>query len=105
MATVSREKRTSGNPGSTRQVCRGNTVAQLIGRRCLLNCVLDGLNTEVLWDTGSQVCILPYAWLQQNFPKRKLRELSELISQEFRLKAANGSEIDYQGWVEMTFER
>lgn len=66
-------------------------------------CKIDGIETKALWDTGSQVSILPQVWLNRHFPGRQLKNLGDLLSEELTLKAANGTSIGYVGWVEVGF--
>ncbi|KAK0153418.1 hypothetical protein N1851_004927 [Merluccius polli] len=33
-------------------------LLRLIGKKCMVNCYLDGVKTQALWDTGSQVCLI-----------------------------------------------
>ena len=82
------------------------TVAKLVGKRCIINCKLNELETEALWDTGAQVSVLPKRWVAEQFPGIKLRNIEELIGQgvEIELKAANGTDISYSGWIELEFK-
>ena len=34
------------------------TVAKLVGKKCMVSCVLNGVPVEALWDTGAQVSIV-----------------------------------------------
>ena len=38
-------------------------VICLVGRKCTVKCLLNGVETEALWDTGAQVSIIPSNWL------------------------------------------
>ena len=58
---------------------------------------------EAIWDTGSQVSILSEAFLIENFKETEIRDISDLISANLNLTAANGSAIPNQGWVELEF--
>ena len=42
-------------------------------------------------------------FVERNFPGTKLRHISELIDSELTVTAANGENIPYNGWVEITF--
>ena len=54
---------------------QGNTVATLVGEKCHVRCELHGIETDVLWDTGAQVSIIPERLLRENFPNLWLRIL------------------------------
>ena len=80
-------------------------VAKLVGKRCMVQCVMNDVQTEALWDTGAQVSIVSKDWIAENLPTAEPRQIGELLSdQGLDLKAANGSEIPYEGWIEVTFK-
>ena len=60
-------------------------IAKLVGKRCTINCKLDGIATEALWDTGAQVSIISEQLLRRHFPSAQLRNISEVLDCEFRL--------------------
>lgn len=79
-------------------------IAQLIGRKCLLKCNLNGYTVHVLLDTGAQVSLIDLPWKQKYLPQQELRPFSEVIgSKGLELTAANGGQIPYEGWVELIF--
>ena len=82
------------------------TVAKLVGKRCIINCKLNELETETLWDTGAQVSVPPKRWVAEQFSGIKLRNIDELVGQgvEIELKAANGTDIPCSGWIELEFK-
>ena len=59
--------------------------------------------TEALWDTGAQVTIISSQWKQDNLPKVQLRPVEELLNGQLQLKAANGVDIPFIGWVQLSF--
>ena len=81
------------------------TVAKLVEKR-IINCKLNELETQALWDIGAQVSVLPKRWVADKFPGIKLRNIEELAGQgvEIELKAANGTDIPYSGWIELEFK-
>ena len=89
----------SHNPGTKRK-----QVAQLVGKKCLVWCKMNSVKTQALWDTGAQVSIMSEAWKSQNLPETKINPISDLLSdgELLNLRAANGSEIPFQGWVEVS---
>ncbi|XP_033125542.1 uncharacterized protein LOC117123651 [Anneissia japonica] len=67
----------------------------------MVECRINGVPTKALWDTGAQVSILPKDWIQQKAPATSIQPLSTLID-NIQLKAANGTTIPFDGWVEAT---
>lgn len=59
----------------------------------------------MLWDTGSQVSAIDEVWKADNVPDTKLRDISEIVDPDdpLQVEAANGTEMPYVGWVELTF--
>ena len=83
---------------------QSSQIAKLVGKRCTINCKLDGISTKALWDTGAQVSIISEQFLRRHFPGAKLRNISELLDCELDLTAANGTPIPYKGFIELTFQ-
>lgn len=82
-----------------------NTVIKLVGNRCLVKCSMNDIPTEALWDTGAQVSIASHEWVTTNLANSEIHPLEELLGDnELDLKAANGSSIPFQGWVEAKFK-
>ena len=62
------------------------------------------LETDALWDTGAQVSIISHSWLKQCLPRCDIRDIAGLLGMNgLELKAANGTDLPYGGWVELTF--
>ena len=78
-------------------------IAKLVGKRCLISCKINGKETDALFDTSAQVSIVSQFWLESNLPKTKLQNISEILDKDLDLKAANGTNIQYIGWVEIDF--
>ena len=80
-------------------------IVQIVGEKCVFECLLDGKRQSCLWDTGSQVSIMSRDYLSQNFPHLEVKHLQELLGTEQRLdlRAANNSVIPYAGFVEVQF--
>ena len=76
-------------------------IAKLVGRRCTVRCLLNDIESQVLWDTGAQVSTLSREMMEKFFNKATVRDISELIDEELNLTAANGTKIAYSGWVEI----
>ena len=76
-------------------------VIKLIGSKCLANCSLNDISTEALLDSGAQVPAISESWFKSNFDI-PIRPISDIVRSEvIDLKAANGSEIPYLGFVEL----
>lgn len=78
-------------------------VAQLVGKKCLVWCKINEYKTQALWDTGAQVSIMSEIWKSANLPDVKINPISDLLNKDelLDLRAVNGSEIPFQGWVEV----
>ena len=79
-------------------------VVRLVGRKCTVKCVLNGVEADALWDTGAQVSIISRSWLKRCLSGCGIRNMTELSGMDgLDLKAANGTDLPYEGWVELTF--
>ena len=79
-------------------------VIRLVGRKCTVKCLLNGVETKALWDTGAQVSIIPSNWVRKFYPGTDVRNIAELLGMGgLDLKTANGTDLPYKGWVELTF--
>lgn len=67
-------------------------LANLIGRRALIHCNLNGLAVSVLLDIGAQVSMIDRDWKSKYLPDTPVRPLSDIIGDEEELKvyAVNG---------------
>ena len=81
-------------------------VANLVGKKCKVSCVLNGVPVEALWDTGAQVSIASKSWLGEYLPSLKTRKIEDLLGEEagLNLIGANGGPIPFDGWVEVQFQ-
>ena len=79
-------------------------MMKLIGEKPKLYCCLDGKKVEVLWDTGSMVTLVDRVWLDQHFPGKEIHPVAEFLGRDdLNLRAANASEISFDGVVVMNF--
>ena len=83
-----------------------NKITKLVGRRCTIDCHLNNIPSTVLWDTGAQVSLVSTEWLHHNLPELVIHPVSELVQyeQDLDLRAANGTTIPFEGWVEMEIQ-
>ena len=72
----------------------------------MVKCLIQGKEIEELWDTGSQVCVVSRTWQQTHLPLEVLRNVEELLGSggELNLEAMNGTDIPFDGWIEVRFK-
>lgn len=58
-------------------VSHPSKVTALVGRRCLVECFLNGHKLQALCDTGSQVSIIDERWKDEYLPSAVLTDVSE----------------------------
>lgn len=79
-------------------------LLNLIGERCLVQCLFDSVAVEALWDTGAQASIINEKWRKTHLPHREVRPIEELLGPGNLIGlAANQTEIPFLGWVEVEF--
>ena len=80
------------------------SAIKLVGAKCQLDCLLDGVQVSSQYDTGAQVCLVSRTWLKTHQLDKKIRSITELLDDEdLKLRAANETEMDHEGWVELKF--
>ena len=79
-------------------------IVKLIGEKPLLKCKLDGLDFEVLWDTGSMISLIDLEWAKSNFPDKNIIPIEEFLGEEkLEIRAANATKIDFEGVMLLDF--
>ena len=82
-------------------------MIRLVGRKPMVRCHLDGSEFDMLWDTGSMICLVDRKWVDENFPDKEISTVSEFLEREgvkdLKLKAANATEIRLDGVVVVQF--
>ncbi len=79
-------------------------AAKLVGKRCLVGASLGGVDTTILWDTGSQASIVGADWKRKHLSDVEVRPVKELLEEnELDLLAANETDIPYEGWMGVEF--
>ncbi|KAL6470998.1 hypothetical protein MHYP_G00196480 [Metynnis hypsauchen] len=59
----------------------------------------------MLLDTGAQVSIVSREWLERELPDVKIQPFDSLLHDgSFHVTAANGTEVPFDGWVEVSLE-
>ena len=68
--------------------------------------LIGGAHVKLLWDTGSEASIVSHDWVEANLPDHEIKNISEILEEgrELTLKAANGTDIPYIGYIEASFE-
>ena len=72
----------------------------------MVKCLIQGKEVEALWDTGSQVCVESRKWEQAHLLLEVLKNVEELLGagEELNLEAMNGTDIPFDGWIEVRFK-
>lgn len=78
-----------------------NKLVKLIGEKCTVTFEVEGQREALLWDTGAQVCLVGQKWLDEHFPGKKIRPISDLVDEKLRVKSASGDDIQFRGYVEL----
>ena len=68
-------------------------LIRLVGEKPVLNCLLSQKEVEVLWDTGSMVCLCDREWLASNYPDVKVQSVSDFLEEDLEVRAANSTKI------------
>lgn len=80
----------------------GKRVAQLIGSRCMITCHLNGVQTQMLLDSGAQISMAGRMWLKNYLPNIEIQPLESLLADsQLHVTAANGTAVPFDGWVEV----
>lgn len=83
---------------------RRTQLLNLIGKKYIITCQLEGVKTRALWDTGSQVCLINEKWRQQNIPHTTVRSISEILGPDtLDGRAVKQTPIPFSGSIEIKF--
>ena len=82
-----------------------NKLVKLIGEKPLFTCKLGGVDSEVLWDTGSMISMVDNSWVAENLPDVKLEPISDFLenSADVTFKAANDTDVPMDGVIVIDF--
>ena len=82
-----------------------NRLVKLIGSKPIINCQINGADSEVLLDTGSQVSMCNKAWLAKHAPGAEMSPVTDFLDpgEEIRFLAANNTEVQITGVVTLDF--
>ncbi|KAI4875326.1 hypothetical protein NFI96_030093, partial [Prochilodus magdalenae] len=80
-------------------------VAQLIGKRCMVSCAINGAPIQMLLDSGAQVTIVEKEWIAKALPRLKIMPLDALFTDHpLKVSAANGTGVPFEGWAEVDLQ-
>lgn len=91
-------------PGFKTNPCHKKRSAQLIGGKCLISCIVNGIGAQMLVDTGAQVSVIVKDWVERNLPGIEMKPLSELVTEPLYVVAANGPNVPFEGWIDVYLE-
>ena len=82
-----------------------NRLVKLIGNKPLFDCSLDGVETQVLLDSGSMVSLADEGWVEETFPSANVRPIADFLEdgEDVRFTAANNTEVPVSGCVVLDF--
>ena len=102
---VSNVNATCATPNQVTQPAQAR-VAELVGKKCLLKCYLNGYATTALFETGSQVSIVDHNWRKTYLPGHQVRPLDELLgTKPLNVLAVTGTPVPYDGWLDVVLRR
>ena len=81
-------------------------VSKLLGRKCLINCKLNGVELTALFYTGAQVSIVSLKQLRKHFPSVEIKDIKDLLEStvDLEITTASGTKLPYSCWVKIDFE-
>ena len=62
-------------------------IVKLVGERCVVPCLINGNEVNVLYDTGAQVSMISHDWMRRNLIDYELKK--------------HGTQIPYTGYVDV----
>ena len=72
-----------------------------MGERCVVPCLINGNEVNVLYDTGAQVSMISHGWVRRNLIDCELKSVQDLLRTELDLTVANGTQIPHIGYVDV----
>lgn len=71
----------------------------------MIHCQLNGVKLQMLLDSGAQVSIVEKSWVQTALPDVKIQPLASLLpNHPLKVTAANGTDVPFEGWIEVLLE-
>ena len=78
-------------------------VLKLVGDKPKIRCWWNDEEDVFLWDTGSMVTLVDRAWVKRYCPSAEILPVSAFLDEKLQLRAANSSEISFDGVVLVDF--
>ena len=88
-------------------------LVKLIGRKPLFECLIGGVKSTVLWDTGSMISMIDSEWLSENCPSAQIHPISDFLHEPgqdegdrpktVEFVAANNTKVPMIGCVVLVF--
>ncbi len=109
-ATTGTESQGNGQLGEFEEVAaRGPATGKecrFIGQKLELCINLQGVTTQGLWDTGSQISLVSSRWMKSHLPQVTILPMMELIGHQGRLtvEGVGQKEIPYAGYVPLELQ-
>ena len=75
---------------------------QLVGRRCTVECRIDNVNVNALWDTGTEVSLISSDWLHHNIPGKEVKSVSSLLGVNLEVEGVGRHDVPYAGYATLT---
>lgn len=95
----------AASPVKAKAQCQPPTkkhLAQLIGKRCMVSCTLNGAPLQMLLDSGAQVTMVGRDWMEEALPHVKIQPLESLpLDEPLVISAANGTDVPFDGWADV----
>lgn len=85
---------------SEKRVPEAEVISRVVGNCPSVDVVMGGVTVPCLLDTGSMVTMVAESFFHENFDSAELMESSEWLT----LRAANGLEIPYVGYIDLDVE-
>ena len=74
-------------------------LIRLVGERPLINCYLNGMKVEGLWDTGAMISLVDTDFVEKHFPDIKIDLVADFLGdEELLLTVANKTELSVKGY-------
>lgn len=73
---------THRNTNTQKRHTKVKSVAQLIGNRCMVSCLCNGVTVEKFLVNGAQSSIVGRAWVENALPGVEIQPLETLLTEE-----------------------
>ena len=89
-----------GHTSGPKSTCNGSFLHNAVGECPEATVLMDGVKVHCLLDTGAQVSTLSETFFKKHFLEKGLQDVKSFI----HIYAANGQDIPFVGYVEVTLE-